>query len=170
MSGRGNSEPRRSVVLIGSGSGAFIDIVGEMVGENGFDVATPGPAEPPWLSVTRTQPSLVICDCSGLHLSAKRLIIEMVARRLPLLIVAAPHERTVAQTWPLPECVAWLEFPIAREQFRETINDLMSYRRAILRRHLTLVGAGVTIEAGITVETLDTQAPPRRLALHTRSE
>jgi hypothetical protein len=146
---------RHSVVLIGSGSSVFIDIVGDMIGECGFEVTTPAPAEPPWLSVTRTQPVLVICDCMGPELNVKRLIVETVARRLPLLIVAAVHEQVVACTWPLPDCVAWLEFPIARDRFRTTIDELMTPRRTIMQRSLMLHGAGVTIETAITVRTLD---------------
>ncbi len=146
----------RNVVLIGSGSSVFIDIVADMIGECGFEVTTPAPTEPPWLSVTRTQPVLVICDGMGPELNTKRLIVEAVARGLPLLIVAALHEEVTARVGPLSDRVAWLEFPIARDRFRTTIDGLMIPRRTIIRRNLTLKGAGVTIEAGITARTLGT--------------
>ena len=146
---------RRSVVLIGSASSVFVDIVGEMVRECGFETTTPAPAEPPWLSVTRTQPVLVICDCAGPELNVKRWVVETVARRLPLVIFAAPQEQAAAQTGPLPDHIAWLQFPIARSRFRTTIEELMTLRRTIMQRNLVLHGAGVTITAGVTAKTLD---------------
>jgi len=150
----------RNIVLIASESGLFIDIVGGMAGECGFEVTAPAPAEPSWLSVTRTQPALVICDCTGPAPNVKRLVVEAVARGLPLLIVATPQERAVAQSWPLPSCVAWLELPIAREPFRTAIADLMSLRRTIMHRTLVLRGPAVRLEAGITARMLD--LPPSK--------
>lgn len=151
---------RRGVVLIGSASSVFVDIVGDMVRECGFDATTPTQAEPPWLSVTRTQPTLMICDCAGRELTVKRLVVEAAARRLPLLIVAAPQDQAAARTWPLPDHVAWLQFPIAREQFRATIEALMSLRQAFLERSLVLSGAGVRIAVGITAKSLDVAHTP----------
>jgi len=155
MNQDGDEIPRhRNIVLIASGSSVFVDIVGGMVGECGFEVTTPAPAEPPWLSVTRTQPALVICDCTGPAPSVKRLVVEAVARELPLLIVATADERA-AQSWPLPACVAWLELPIARERFHTAIADLMALRGTIMQRTLVLNGPAARLEAGITARTID---------------
>jgi hypothetical protein len=123
---------RRGAVLIGSGSAAFIDIVGQLVGECSFEVTVPAPAEPPWLAVARTQPALVICDCTSAALDVKGLMIEAVARGLPLLIVGAPNERAVARKWPLPQRIAWLELPIAVDRFRITLDALMTPRRTVV--------------------------------------
>lgn len=144
----------RNIVLIASASSVFIDIVGGMVGECGFEVTTPAPAEPAWLSVTRTQPALVICDCTEPASNVKRLVVEAVARELPLLIVATPQERAAAQSWPLPDCVAWLELPIARERFHSAITDLMTLRRTIMQRTLVLNGPAARLEAGITARSI----------------
>lgn len=146
---------RRRVVLIGSASSVFVDIIAEMVRECGFEATQPARAEPPWLSVTRTQPALVICDCARPELNVKRLVVETAAHRLPLLIVAAPEEQAEARTWPLPDHVAWLQFPLARDQFRTTIDDVMTVRRTVMQRSLVLNGAGLTIAAGLTAKTLD---------------
>lgn len=117
---------QRGTVLIGSGSEAFLGIVGRMVGECAFEVATPAPAEPPWLAVTRTQAVLVICDCTSPVLNVQRLMIEAAARGLPLLLVGSPDERTAVRKWPLPARIAWLALPIALDRFRVTLNGLLT--------------------------------------------
>ena len=148
------SRESRGTVLVASDSPAFVDIVGEMVTDCGFELATPTEAERPWLSVMRTQPTLVICDCGGPEPHVKRLIAEVAARRLPLLIAGTAQEQDVARTWHLPERAAWLEFPIARNRFHATIDDLLMLGGG-LRRQAILHGAGVTIEAAITTGALN---------------
>jgi hypothetical protein len=145
----------RNTVLIASGSRVFIDIVGEMVAVSGREIATSAQAEPAWLAVMRTQPALVICDCAGPEPEIKRLMGEVVARRIPLLMVAPKHEPAVARSWPLPDRVAWLELPIARDLFHSTIDELLLSERDIMQRHLTLRGPGVTIEAAIEARALE---------------
>jgi hypothetical protein len=149
------SRDGRNTVLVASGSRVFIDIVGEMVAVSGRGIATSAHAEPAWLAVTRTQPALVICDCAGPEPEIKRLIGEVVARRIPLLMVAPTDQPALARTWPLPDRVAWLEFPIARDLFHTTIDELLLSEREIMQRHLALRGPGVTIEAAIEAHTLE---------------
>ena len=149
------SRDGHDTILVASGSGVFIDIVGKMVVDCGREIATPAHGEPAWLALMRTQPALVICDCAGPEPEIKRLLVEVVVRRIPLLMVATTRESAVPRTWPLPERVAWLEFPIAREVFHTVINDLLQSEREIMRRQLALHGAGVTIEAAITAHTLE---------------
>jgi hypothetical protein len=119
---------QRSNVLIASDSTAFIDIVGEMVDECGFEVTTPAPVEPPWLSMTRTQPVLLLCDCTSVRLNVERLMKEAVARGVPLLIVAAPDEPWAIRDWAEPRRITWLEFPIDRNRFRATLDALTLHR------------------------------------------
>ena len=114
----------RGTVLVASTSSAFVDVVGEMIADCGFTLAAPVESEAPWLSLTRTQPVLVICDCNGPTTSVKRLIAEVVARRLPLLMTAALDEDHAGATI-LPDRVAWLAFPIALEAFRAAIDALL---------------------------------------------
>jgi len=134
----------RNVVLIASGSSTFIEIVGIMVAENGFSVATASQAEPSWLALTRTQPVLVICDRTGPELDTKGLIVETLARGLPLLVVASPHEHAIVRTWRLPDRCGWLEFPIASDQFGRTLNALMLPRRPI--DPAMLAGANIPVQ------------------------
>ena len=134
------SRDGRNAVLIASGSRVFIDIVGEMVTVSGREIAMSAHGEPAWLAVMRTQPALVICDCTGPEPEIKRLIGEVVARRIPLLMVAPTHEPAVARTWPLPDRVAWLELPIARDLFHTAIDELLLSEREIMQRHLALRG------------------------------
>ena len=52
----------RGTVLVASGSSLFMNIVGDMLVDCGFTAAFPAESEAASLSVTRTQPALVICD------------------------------------------------------------------------------------------------------------
>jgi hypothetical protein len=49
-------------VLIASANRVFADAIGYLVTEIGFTPAFPVGLEAPWISVTRTQPCVVICD------------------------------------------------------------------------------------------------------------
>lgn len=183
MSRHTNERPHaRATVLLASDSGIFLDILSDMVGDCGFTPATPAPAEPPWLSVTRTQPAFVICDCGGLGARLKPLIAETVARGLPLLLASAAHDRDVSQRWVLPPRVAWLAFPIDGAAFRALIDDLMTPTHG-LRRTAALSVGGLSLDVGLTTRTLVDVAtelsapapaardarvtlPPRRSAMH----
>ena len=121
---------RRGTVLLASTSSAFVDVVGEMITDCGFTPAVPAESEAPWLSLTRTQPVLVICDCNGSAVAVKRLIVEVVARRLPLLMTAALDDDHAGSTI-LPDRVAWLAFPMTLEAFRAAIDALLPPARAL---------------------------------------
>ena len=151
---RARNRDGRNTILVASGSRVFVEIIGDMVVDCGRALATSAPAEPAWLAVTRTQPALVICDCAGPESDLKRLVAEAVARHIPLLMVGATPESVVPREWPLPDRVARLVFPIARDLFHATIDDLLLSDGEIMQRRLTLHGAGATIEAAITVHTL----------------
>src|SRR5215208_645920 len=73
-------------VLVTSTNQTFCDAVGHMVAASGFTPAFPVALEAPWLSVTRTQPSIVVCDYDAQVKGVKRLLAEASARRVPLLV------------------------------------------------------------------------------------
>jgi len=87
----------RGTALVASGSKLFMDIVGEMVADCDVGVAFPVTSEPAWLSVMRTQPSLVICDCDAPAENSVRP-----PRRLDPQVIdhEAVPERTIPQFLP----------------------------------------------------------------------
>lgn len=162
MSGSDNrrSDSRRSTILVTSPNPAFAEIVGEMVRSGGFRFATTRQAESASLSVTRTQPVLVICDVGGPDESVRRLIAETLARRLPLLLLGLAEEHASDRGRSLPIGVAWLQFPLARNVFQSAIDELLAATSTVGRR-LVLPGAGVPIEVGAVTHTLDGTPPMR---------
>jgi hypothetical protein len=128
MSQSGRERPRAlATVLVASHSSVFVDIVSDMILGCGFAVATAVPAEPPWLSVTRTQPALVICDCGGASdgVNVKPLVVEVIARGLPMLLAVAARDRDATRRSILPARVAWLDLPVDRAALRALMDRLM---------------------------------------------
>jgi hypothetical protein len=139
----------RGTVLVASNSSVFINIVGDMLADDGFTIAFPAESEAAWLSVTRTQPAFVICDSGVSPTSINRLIAEVAARRLPLLMAWSHEEHDeYARGLVLPERVAWLAFPINCDAFRSTIDGLLPPVVGPVKQ-LTLTGASMTVEAAI---------------------
>lgn len=152
------SDIRRSTILVTSHSLAFVQIVGDMVSSGRFTVATMMPAEPAWLSLIRTQPVLVICDGGVPEERVRRLITETLARRLPLLLLGMTEEQESARERRLPPGVAWLPFPLARDVFESAIDELLTPARTV-GRQFVLASAGLTVQAGFVMRTVDGTAP-----------
>lgn len=148
----------RGTVLVASGSTLFMDIVRDMVADCGLAVIVPLTSEPAWLSVMRTQPSLVICDWDAPAASREGVIGEASARHLPLLMAWSrdQHEH-YAQGLALPERVAWLKFPVGQNEFRSTINRLLAPGIDSVR-HVSLAVPGVRLNAAVRVRTLSLMA------------
>ena len=73
----------RGTVLVASDSTLFVDIVRDMLADCGLAVIVPLTSEPAWLSVMRTQPSLVICDWDAPAANVAGVIGEASARHVP---------------------------------------------------------------------------------------
>jgi DNA-binding NtrC family response regulator len=145
----------RGTVLVASDSSLFRTIVGDMLADDGLVAAFPVEAEAAWLSVTRTQPALVICDSGIPTANVRRLIAEVSARHLPLLMAWPQEEHAkYAPGLALPDRVSWLTFPIDRDAFRAAIDGLLPSLAGRGHR-LTLVGAGVTVDAGFRTRSLE---------------
>ena len=149
----------RGTILVASRSPAFLEIVGEMIIDCGFFVATPAQTEAAWLSVTRTRPALVISDTGEPAEYVKELIAESLARRIPLLVLGMTDDQPSAHVGSLPHGIAWLPFPLARGVFQTAIDGLLNPAH-VVARHFVLEGAGVAIDAGFVTHTLD-DMPPR---------
>ncbi|HEV8216124.1 MAG TPA: hypothetical protein VGP95_09830 [Gemmatimonadaceae bacterium] len=155
------SDGRRGTVLVISLSSAFVEIVGDMLIDSGFELATAMSAEPSWLSVQRTQPVLVICDGSSQEETVGRLIPETIVRRLPLLMLGMSDRRKLARAGNIPTTgVAWLQFPLSRAAFQSAIDELVTPPPAV-GRYVALSGAGVTLDTGFVIRALDEATRPR---------
>lgn len=116
----------RGTILVASSHALFTDLVGEMVGRCGFTAAYPAGREPSWLSLTRTQPCVVICDCSAPADGIQRLITEASARQIPLVLSdARAKQRAEEGSLVLPQQVAWLTFPVTRDAFAALLDTVL---------------------------------------------
>ncbi|HTJ24047.1 MAG TPA: hypothetical protein VL383_16730 [Gemmatimonadaceae bacterium] len=143
----------RGTVLIVSRSGLFSDIVSEMVVDSGFASASPVASEPAWLTLTRTQPCIVICDCDAPADSMQRLIAEASARCIPLMLSERRSEHHIERTLTLAHRVAWLTFPVSYAAFCSMLDALLpstvhSFHRVAAR------GPGMSMEAAFSVRAL----------------
>jgi DNA-binding NtrC family response regulator len=155
------SDGRRGTVLVISLSSAFVEIVGDMLVDSGFELATAMSAEPAWLSVTRTQPVLVICDANSPDEMVGRLTPETIVRRLPLLMLGMSDRQKSARAGIIPTAgITWLQFPLSRATFQAAIEELLTPRPAV-SRYVELSGAGVTLDAGFVIRALDEATRPR---------
>jgi DNA-binding NtrC family response regulator len=155
------SDGRRGTVLVISLSSAFVEIVGDMLVDSGFALATATSAEPAWLSVTRTQPVLVICDGNSPDEMVGRLTPETIVRRLPLLMLGMSDRQKSARAGIMPTAgITWLQFPLSRSAFQAAIDELLAPRPAV-SRYVELSGAGVTLDAGFVIRALDEATRPR---------
>jgi hypothetical protein len=96
-----------------------------MVAESGYMPAFPTGLEAPWLSVTRTQPRVVICDYDAPVRRIRRLIAEVSARRVPLLIVHATEPHANRSAFSRLDRVTWLRFPVSTRGFRQALGGLV---------------------------------------------
>jgi len=154
------SESRRGTVLVISRSSAFVEIVGGMLIDGGFDRATATSAESAWLSETRTHPVLVICDASAPEEMVARLIPETIMRRLPLLLLGMTDGQTSGRARHMPAGMNWLQFPLARAAFQSAIDELVAPAPSV-GRDVVLSGGGVTVETGFLMRSLDEISHPR---------
>ncbi len=116
-----NSE---GTVLVASTNAGFATAVGQMVCEGGFTAAFPAEFEGPWLSLTRTQPRVVICDYDAQVGLVHRLIVESSARRVPLVIFHASERTAVTTAFAPAERVRWLKLPVSPAALSQVLRDL----------------------------------------------
>jgi hypothetical protein len=114
-------------VLVASTNTDFATAIGQMVIEAGFTPGFPEGYEGPWLSITRTQPRVVICDCDAPVERIPRLIAETLSRRVPLVMVHAAERGGGATPAELAsvERVTWLRLPVATTEFRRMLRALV---------------------------------------------
>jgi len=144
----------RGTVFVASSSDLFMKIVGEMAASCGLSVVFPLTSEPAWLSVMRTRPSLVICDWDAPAANLAGVIGEAAARHVPLLMAwSRDQQEYYAQGLALPERVAWLTFPVGQDEFRSTVEGLLSPEIDSVH-HVSLAVPGVRLGVGVRMRTL----------------
>jgi len=111
-------------VLVASTDAAFAATIGQMVSECGFAPAFPAEFEGPWLSLTRTQPRVVICDYDAQVGLVHRLIVESSARRVPLLIFHASEKSAAVTAFAPVERVRWLKLPVSPAALGQVLREL----------------------------------------------
>ncbi len=116
-------------VLVASTNTIFATTVGHMVVECGFTPAFPARFEGPWLSLTRTQPRVVICDYDAQVALVQRLIVETSARRVPLVIVHRADTGAAGPAFAPVERVTWLGFPVSPATLSRVLHDLVASAR-----------------------------------------
>lgn len=140
----------RGVILVASRSASFADIVGGMVSDSGFAPACWAASEPAWLSITRTQPCLVICDCEAPRSDVQRLLSEASVRGVPVLLSRSPSGNDFEPVLSVGQRVGWLTFPSTRDTFQATLDQLMpTVRPTIFRRTGGLMGVRVVAAVGL---------------------
>jgi hypothetical protein len=95
-----------------------------MVTDSGFTAVYVTGSEPAWLFVTRTQLGIVICDCDAPVERIERLIIEVSARRIPLVLSRPTKDHHVDRIVTLGHRGSWLTFTIAPETFAALLDAL----------------------------------------------
>ena len=127
-------EPRDSVearakslgtVLIASANPVFADAFDFLVTESGFTPSFPSAREAPWISVTRTQPRVVICDHDAPVKRLRRMIADVSARRVPLLMVFTAETHSSPPALARVERVTWQRIPISAEELRRVLTGLI---------------------------------------------
>lgn len=112
-------------VLIASANKVFADALGYLVTESGFAPAFPAGLEAPWISVTRTQPRAVICDCDAPVKRLRRMIAEVSARRVPLVMVFRAETPAKIPALVRVERVTWQRLPISAQELCDVLVGLI---------------------------------------------
>ena len=150
----------RGTILLASRSPAFVQIVGDMIVDGGYELEMAMHAEPAWLSVARTRPVLVICDCRETEDDIGRLAADSVARRLPLLLLGTTDDQRSPPGDGHRSGIGCLRFPVTRDIFQSAIDELLTPPPAV-GHQFVVSAAGVTIEGGFATRTLGDVRPPR---------
>jgi hypothetical protein len=146
-------------VLVASTSDLFLDILGTMIEQGGFRPAFCAQPEPASLSLTRTQPDVVVCDCETLDTATNRLIAETLARGLPLLMTTPRGLSEIElDRLHLPHRARWLRLPIGRTAFRTVLEELLAPPQpSTARAELTPMRTGLDVM--VTVRALSSTLP-----------
>jgi hypothetical protein len=140
-------------ILIVSRSAVFADVLSAMVVGAGFRPSFPAGTESVALTMTRTQPRLVICDCSNAVDNIQRFLVEISSRGLPLMLCEPLDVPAIDRELAIARSVRWFTLPISRDAFRALIDGLLDPLLDEVHR-VTANVAGLGIDAGIKLRPL----------------
>jgi len=140
-------------ILIVSRSAVFADVLSAMVVAAGFRPSFPAGTESVGLTMTRTQPRLVICDCSNAVDNIQRFLVEISARGLPLMLCEPLDAPAIDRELARARRVVWFTLPISRDAFRTLIDGLLDPVLDEVHRVMASIG-GLGIDAGIKLRAL----------------
>ena len=147
-------------VLVASTSDLFLDILGTMIEQGGFRPTFCAQPEPALLSLTRTRPDLVVCDCEILDTATNRLIAETLANGLPLLMTSPRGLSEIdLERLHLPDRTRWLRFPIGHAAFSAVLEEMLEPPRASSTARAALPFARTGVDWAVTVRELSTTQP-----------
>jgi hypothetical protein len=140
-------------ILIVTRSAMFADILAAMVVAAGFRPLFPAGTESVALTMTRTQPRVVICDCSNPVDNIQRFLVEVSSRALPLMLCEPLDVPAIDREVATAKRVVWFTLPISREAFTALIERLLDPVLDEVHRVTATIG-GISIDAGIRVRPL----------------
>ena len=143
----------RGTILVASTNPVFADLVGGMVLDSGFVAAYPTGLETPWVMVARAQPCLVICDCDAPIERIQRLVFDISARRIPLVLSQAPEACVDTRSLTLPPRFALLTLPMSHLAFCAMLDGLLPTVVDSIRR-VRASAAGLRIDPAVPVRAL----------------
>jgi hypothetical protein len=147
-------ETNRGTILIASRNALFADIVGEMVARCGFAPAYLVGHEASPMSLARTRPCIVICDCAAPAEGIQLLIADASSQRIPVMLSDTrmlPSDDVDGLM--LPERVAWLRLPISRHAFSAMLDELLPPPAEVIHEATASV-AGITIDTAVSMRPL----------------
>lgn len=173
MDGNREAQPRRrGTILVASENPGFATAVGDMVLRAGFNVAFPAPREGPWITLARTQPCVVICDCDAPVSRIQPLLSETSVRRVPLLFSGAWQQCCDTRRLNPQHRFGVMTFPVSFEIFSGMLDALLAPAIDSMRRvRWSAVGVGADSTTASVEETPRKQTDsPRRRATDERRE
>jgi hypothetical protein len=140
-------------ILIVSRSAVFADILSAMVVAAGFRPSFPAGTESVALTMTRTQPRVVICDCSNAVDNIQRFLVEVSSRGLPLMLCEPVDVPAIDRELATAQRVVWFTLPMSREAFKALVDGLLDPLLDEVHRVTASIG-GLGIDAGIRLRPL----------------
>ncbi len=141
----------RGTILVASCNAVFTAVVGEMITSCGFTPVFSSGDEESWVSLARTRPCVVVCDCAAPANGTRRLIAEASATHTPLVLSdARMHQPVDDEALSLPQQVARLTFPVSRDAFGAMLESLLPSPIAT-SEHAAVSIAGMRIAAAASL-------------------
>ncbi|HYD53259.1 MAG TPA: hypothetical protein VEA99_11550 [Gemmatimonadaceae bacterium] len=123
---------RPPTLLIASASPGFDVTVRRLLATTDVRLAEAFEWEAAWLSLTRTQPNVVLADCGAPSAHVRSVVSEALARALPLLLAHRPSEGGAVPGSLAPyehggRAVARVELPLSMHALRAALHSLVGW-------------------------------------------